>query len=605
MSSKTGSKLAAVLLIFTMISSIVPPVAFANTSQRIIMAYLYMGPNEKSETANEKFKTQVLATSGTVDIVAPNWLEVTDGLGTVMDRTSQSFVDWAHTQGIKVIPMVSKEFSTSYIQNVLGSQELRTKLVQVLLGKVDQYGYDGLNIDFEGAGLEQPAGAFALFVKELSEGLHARGKLASIAVMPKTGANTPSWLGEYDYPSLGQIMDYVVVMAYDQHYASSAPWPVAGLDWVRKTMDYAVSVIAPEKVILGAPLYGRHWKGGASGGGISSSYAPQLAQQTNSSILWEGTAKTPYFTYIDAQGVEHQVWFENQQSLAAKMQLASELKLAGAAFWRLGYETSSWWPELEAGLQGTSQGTGEMPGATTGQTPETTTGQTPNPTTGQTSEPSAPANGETTENGTGSVETNQPGTSAQPVSHPATVVFPDIVNHKSKSDILALVAKKVITGFPDGTFKPEQAVTREQILIMLARAYKLPVPAVKQGLKDIPANHRSAQYIYAAKAAGIIKGYQDGTFRPEKEVSRAETAKMLASVLAWQDKSLAPVAVTNTSSFKDIPTKHWAAEAIAGLQNSGIVTGYSDGTYRPDLPATRAVVAEFINKALESKKNIL
>ncbi|MHB1167179.1 MAG: S-layer homology domain-containing protein [Carboxydocellales bacterium] len=568
---KKGKKFAALILALTLFISAIPT-AIAADSQRFIMAYLYMGPNESSVTAGEKFKTQVMAAGGTVDIVAPNWLDVKDSAGTIVDTTNQGFIDWAHTQGIRVVPMVSKNFSSSYIQTVLASPELRTKLINNLLSKVDQYGYDGLNLDFEGAGLEPSSGALTALVQELATGLHSRGKLATIAVMPKTGPNTPSWLGEYDYPALGKMVDYVIIMAYDQSWEGSPPGPVAGLDWASRSMSYAVSAIDPQKVIMGAPLYGRRWKDGKGGGGVSYTYAQQLLTENNGTLLWSDSAKTPYFSVRDAQGVNQVVYFENQLSLQYKMDYAAELKVAGAAFWRLGFEDTSWWPDLDLHLQGLL--VGEQPPA---DTPPADTPPVNNP----------PGN---------NTPGNNPSGNSGGVSRGDEAVFRDISRHWAKNDIQALVARKIITGFPDGTFKPELEVTREQLAIMLARALNLPLPQQKSGLTDVPANYQYADYIYAAKSAGIINGYADQTFRPEQKATRAEVAKMLTIAIAL------PTTTSDITVFKDVPIKYWAAPHIAALKTAGITNGFADGSFQPEATTTRAQVAKFLNQALALKK---
>jgi spore germination protein YaaH len=558
---KKGTKFAALILALAIFIS-ASPTAIAADSQRMIMAYLYMGPNESPQTAGEKFKTQVMATVGTVDIVAPNWLDVTDSAGTVVDTTNQSFIDWAHTQGIRVTPMVSKKFSSGYIQTVLASPALRTKLINNLLSKVDKYGYDGLNLDFEGAGLEPFPGALTAFVQELANGLHKRGKLATIAVMPKTGPNTPGWLGEYDYPALGKMVDYVIIMAYDQSWEGSPPGPVAGLDWVSRSMSYAVSAIDPQKVIMGAPLYGRRWKDDKGGRGVSYAYAQQLLTENNGTLLWNDSAKTPYFSVRDAQGVNQVVYFENQLSLQHKMDYAAELKVAGAAFWRLGFEDPSWWPDLDLHLQGLV--VGEQP----------------------------PADNPPVEN----PPVDNPPSNSGGVSRGDEAVLRDISRHWAKNDIMALAAKKIITGFPDGTFKPELAVTREQLAIMLARALELRTPQQKSGLTEVPANYQYADYIYAAKSAGIINGYADQTFRPAQNATRAEAAKMLTTALAL------PATTSDLTAFKDVAVQHWAAPHIAALKTAGITNGFADGNFQPEATTTRAQVAKFLNQALALKK---
>lgn len=173
--------------------------------------------------------------------------------------------------------------------------------------------------------------------------------------------------------------------------------------------------------------------------------------------------------------------------------------------------------------------------------------------------------------------------------------FSDVKNHWAERNINYLFTKGIIGGFDDGTFKPDDTVTRGQLAAMLVRAQGLANINLNQQenpFTDVPATHWAAKEILIARQAGIISGYNDGTFKPDNQVTRAEIAAMLdrAFILEGQQQPMV---------FKDVDKGFWAKGHIDNLAKSGVTAGYSDGTFKPANPATRAEVATFISRALD------
>ncbi|NDL67253.1 S-layer homology domain-containing protein [Anaerotalea alkaliphila] len=171
----------------------------------------------------------------------------------------------------------------------------------------------------------------------------------------------------------------------------------------------------------------------------------------------------------------------------------------------------------------------------------------------------------------------------------AASAFPDTAGHWAETEIAYLAGEGLVNGFPDGTFGPERTLTRAQVAMVVAA--QLQLAQQPAGFPDVPAGHWASQAIGALEAAGVMNGYPDGTFLPEKAMTRAEVAAVLAGAYSWPS--------TGTSSpFSDVPASHWAFGHVQAMRDNFITTGYPDGTYKPGNPMTRAEFSIFMAKAV-------
>ena len=187
----------------------------------------------------------------------------------------------------------------------------------------------------------QDAQAYAQFISRLREALSPHNIPVLVALTAKTSRDQPGSLYEgHDYRLLAQAADYVLLMTYEWGYTYGPPMAVAPLPNVRAVLDYAVTAIPPEKILLGIPNYGYDWplpflQGTTRAQSISNEQAIQLAITHNIAIQYDETAQSPYFHYTDAGGTIHEVWFEDARSLSAKLRLIAEYGFLGAGFWNL------------------------------------------------------------------------------------------------------------------------------------------------------------------------------------------------------------------------------------------------------------------------------
>lgn len=180
-------------------------------------------------------------------------------------------------------------------------------------------------------------------------------------------------------------------------------------------------------------------------------------------------------------------------------------------------------------------------------------------------------------------------------SLPAYAAFSDISDQKLNEKINTLVNKNIINGFSDGTFRPSESLTRAQMAKMIVLAKGLSLTSAAEATKpfnDIPNNHWASAFITASLGAGIMKGYPDGSFRPNDKITRAELARLLRrSITVKQINSVKP-------TYKDVSRTYWAFNEVETVAHYEIMGGYKDGKFHPADPATRAQTAVAIYKVV-------
>ena len=232
------------------------------------------------------------------------------------------------------------EFSTERAALVLTDSAVQDELILEVFQVLRAKGYRGLDVDFEylPASLAQP---YAAFLHRLHRLLRSRGLFLWTALAPKTSASQTGILYEgHDYAAIGAAVDGALLMTYEWGYAQGPPMAVAPLPSVRAVLDYAVTAIPPEKLLLGIPNYGYDWplpfvSGTTRARSLSNQQAIALAVERGAEIFYDETAQSPYFHYTDNAGTAHAVWFEDARSLDAKLRLIQEYGLMGAGFWNL------------------------------------------------------------------------------------------------------------------------------------------------------------------------------------------------------------------------------------------------------------------------------
>ena len=229
-------------------------------------------------------------------------------------------------------------FSAAQAAVVLRSETLQRTLAETALQKMQEKGYQGLDVDFEYLGQEL-AEAYAQFLTLLHERLAPYGLPLIAALAPKTSADQPGTLYEgHDYAAVASACDAVLLMTYEWGYTYGPPMAVAPIGAVRRVVEFALTRMEPGKILLGFPNYAYDWTlpftaGATRAQSIGNEAAPLLAAQYGAEIQFDEQAQTPYFTYQDEAGQPHEVWFEDARSALAKFGLLTEYGLLGLGYW--------------------------------------------------------------------------------------------------------------------------------------------------------------------------------------------------------------------------------------------------------------------------------
>lgn len=235
-----------------------------------------------------------------------------------------------------VTNIFDKGFSTEVLSGVLASEELQERLIGNILSELTGKNYYGVNMDIEYIAPDDRE-RYNAFLERLTERLHNEGFIVMSALAPKISADQPGVLYEaHDYAEQGRIVDYVIIMTYEWGYTYGPPLAVSPINEVRRVLDYAVTEIPPEKILMGMPNYGYDWTlpfmRGTPAQSVSLTQAVDLALRYGVEIQFDEQAQTPYFYYTD-NGTQHVVWFDDPRSIDAKLQLIDDYRLAGASWW--------------------------------------------------------------------------------------------------------------------------------------------------------------------------------------------------------------------------------------------------------------------------------
>ncbi len=243
-------------------------------------------------------------------------------------------------------------FSNQRSSLVLTDPAIQQNFLDSVMETIRQKGYRGVDVDFEFLFPEERQ-AYVAFITALRRELAPMGYPVLAALAPKTHADQPGILYEgHDYAGLGAAADFVLLMTYEWGYAAGEPMAVAPIPQVRQVLDYAVTEIPAEKILLGIPNYGYDWplpfrRGETMGRSLSNQEAVALAVRYGAEIEYDATAQSPFFFYTAGDGHPHVVWFEDGRSTAAKLRLVAEYGCHGAGYWNLMRPFAQGWTVLD------------------------------------------------------------------------------------------------------------------------------------------------------------------------------------------------------------------------------------------------------------------
>ncbi|MBE3582720.1 MAG: LysM peptidoglycan-binding domain-containing protein [Limnochordaceae bacterium] len=244
--------------------------------------------------------------------------------------------------------LTANMFDSELAHAALTEPEAQDRLVSQLLDQLARKQYSGLNVDFEYVRPEDRE-PYNAFMRRLDQLVHSRGLLLTSALAPKVSAIQVGTLYEaHDYPVHGQVDDYVVLMTYEWGWVGGPPMAIAPLDQVRRVLDYAVTAIPRQKILMGVPIYARDWQipwqEGTLAEDLTVQEAVRRAIDQGAQIQFDPVAQSPFYRYTTRSGQQHEVWLEDARSLAAKFETVREYGLGGVSFWTLPADFPQVWP---------------------------------------------------------------------------------------------------------------------------------------------------------------------------------------------------------------------------------------------------------------------
>jgi spore germination protein YaaH len=296
-----------------------------------------------SAEGNASFDNLIANTKG-VNVISPTWYELTDNEGNFRSLADAGYVKKAHGKGLKVWALINNFSKDVNTEILLSKTTTRRKLIESLMAEAEKYGFDGINLDFEG--IKEEAGVHYIeFIRELSISCREKGLVLSVDnYVPMAGNKF------YNRKEQGIVADYVIIMGYDEHYPGGDSGSVASIGYVENGVKDTLLEVPKEKVILAIPFYTRVWTEDESGKTTASSIgianAKKWISENKVELNWLDESGQYYGEIKTSDGLK-KIWLEEERSIGLKMNVIKQHNLAGVACWKLGFEPAELWDEIK------------------------------------------------------------------------------------------------------------------------------------------------------------------------------------------------------------------------------------------------------------------
>lgn len=276
-----------------------------------------------------------------MNMVLPEWIFISDSSNTLfvdVDEKALEVMKTPQHKKVAIIPMVTNFFHGEWrgetVHKLLASESRRKDFINQIIGILQKYQFQGINIDFEELN-EEGDETLNTFMKEVYTALHAKGYLLTQDIAPLNV--------DYNLDILQKYNDYIFVMAYDHHYATSAPGPIADQAWVDTILEDISNKVPANKLILNIAAYGYDWPKGSEADDISYQEALTTAKESDGKVIFDNNTFNLHYKYDDDNDLEHEVHFTDAATCFNAIRNSEDFGFAGVALWRLGGEDSRLW----------------------------------------------------------------------------------------------------------------------------------------------------------------------------------------------------------------------------------------------------------------------
>lgn len=277
-----------------------------------------------------------------INSISPTWYSISPNGALVLKSGARTSINPSsvHQNNDTIIPSISNS-SENELSNILNSNALRQSLVSNISTEVLKYNYDGIDIDFENIKSADKV-KFTQFIQELAQSLHSNNKVLTIAVLPKTDELIYSLDGSrnaQDWARIGTYVDEVRIMGYDfEHNSTTNSGAISSVEWLADVLDYAITKVPEEKIVLGLPLYGYKWTEGANTTSFTWDSEQKLEKEWGKIGALDAASKEKTLKNGNVT-----LWYQDAESIGYRVKLAKKYKIKGVVFWRLGNEDPGVW----------------------------------------------------------------------------------------------------------------------------------------------------------------------------------------------------------------------------------------------------------------------
>lgn len=298
--------------------------------------------HQSTSTESNDAMAEMTAEMTGVNVISPTWFSVTDETGTISSLASADYVKLAHEAGREVWGLIDN-FNEAFDETTdLAYASVRSRIIEQLLAEAASCGMDGINVDFENlkeAGIPH----YLQFLRELTSAAHAQNLVVSV--------DTPvpqAYTMYYQRGEQARFVDYMIVMAYDEHFAGSEEaGSVSSLPFVQQAVEEMTRVMPADQVICGIPFYTRVWTEKFGQSAITSEVlgmdgAKNYAKENQMTETWDASLGQNVAT-VETSDARYTIWMEDEQSMEEKLKVIQSADLAGVAEWKLGFERADVW----------------------------------------------------------------------------------------------------------------------------------------------------------------------------------------------------------------------------------------------------------------------